>query len=568
MKLYSKNLKDSFIGENRYIFKKYKTLKHIGKGSFGNIYSVIRLKDKTTFAMKVEKINKNVSTLLESEAYYLFLLQEGIGIPKFITYGHIKNFNILIEELLDKSLYNIFSQNNIKCPILDLYAIAIQILERLEFIHSKGILYRDVKPQNFLIGIKDPNLIYIIDFGLCKKYRSSKTGKHIMPKHIGTLTGSFIYASPNVIRGKQPSRRDDLISLGYMLIYLLKRDLPWMHMFKYIKVLDKEKYYKLIELKETNGNGKLFNKIPNELVEYINYTRNLKFAQEPDYSFLRSLFKKHIISQMSLTQEKLIFNWNNLNPRNSKKRNNSKSNVNNRIYKKLKNNIAKRLKIENKSEINDTTDLKIHLNNSISSISFDTLEIVPNLIEKNYFKNRVNYINLKSEEISDNNINISLEKEKSKTIQNEELKKSTKNIIMKHKYNKTLLNQQNNKSSFINYKINNVINDNYPKKLIIENKITQNINNYNFIFDSNNLYKEKYSESYMNYRSFNYPNFKDNNLLSENLYKFCPFSNEINYKSPLLSDKSFLNNNLIDNNNENIIQIDSEKINDIYYKES
>ena len=139
---------------------------------------------------------------------------------------------------------------------------------------------------------------------------------------------------------------------------------------------------------------------------------------------------------------------------------------------------------------------------------------------------------------------------------------------MKHKYNKTLFNQQNNKSSFINYKINNVINDNYPKKLIIENKITQNINNYNFIFDSNNLYKEKYSESYMNYRSFNYPNFKDNNLLSENLYKFCPFSNEINYKSPLLSDKSFLNNNLIDNNNENIIQIDSEKINDIYYKES
>ncbi len=189
-----------------------------------------------------------------------------------------------------------------------------------------------------------------------------------------------------------------------------------------------------------------------------------------------------------------------------------------------------------------------------------------NLIGKNYFKNGENIINLKREEISDNNINSSLEKEKSKVIQNEKLKKSINNIIIKHKYSQSLFNQQNNKSSFINYKINNIIKNNNPKKLIIENKITKNISNFNLVFDSNNLYKEKYSELYTNYRSFNYSNFKDNYLINENLYKLCPFSNDINYKSPLLSDKSFFNNNLVNYNSKNIIQINNKNINDIYYK--
>ena len=61
----------------------------------------------------------------------------------------------------------------------DICLIGLQVLDRLEWIHSKDIIYRDIKPENFLIGIDDPNVIYIVDFGLCKKYRSSKTGKHL-----------------------------------------------------------------------------------------------------------------------------------------------------------------------------------------------------------------------------------------------------------------------------------------------------------------------------------------------------------------------------------------------------
>ena len=216
---------DIFFGQNKYIFKKYKTIKQIGYGAFGNVYSVIRLKDKKIFAMKTEKRNKE--SKLESEAYYLYTLQKGIGFPKLISYGHIINYNILIETLLGKSLYDIFISKNILCNIIEVCLIGNQILDRLEWIHSNNIIYRDIKPENFLIGINDPDIIYIIDFGLCKKYRSSKTGKHILPKTIGTMSGTLKYASLNVLNGKELSRRDDLISLGYMLIYLLKRNLPW-----------------------------------------------------------------------------------------------------------------------------------------------------------------------------------------------------------------------------------------------------------------------------------------------------------------------------------------------------
>ena len=195
------------------------------------IYSVIRLKDKSVFAMKTEKISQNNKSL-ESELYYLYTLQGGLGIPKLITYGHTKSFNILVETLLDKSLYNIYINKNYNCKMSDICLIGLQVLDRLEWIHSKDIIYRDIKPENFLIGIDDPNVIYIVDFGLCKKYRSSKTGKHLMPRLTGKFNGTLRYASSNVVRGKESSRRDDLISLGYMLIFILKKDLPWQSTFK------------------------------------------------------------------------------------------------------------------------------------------------------------------------------------------------------------------------------------------------------------------------------------------------------------------------------------------------
>ena len=138
---------------------------------------------------------------MKSEAFNLITLQ-GFGIPKYITFGHTKKYNILIEELLDKSLHDIFFQKKIICNLIDICLIGIQLLDRLEWIHSKDIIYGDIKPENFLLGLKNPNIIYVVDFGFCKKYRSSKTGKHILPKINRTFSGTVRYASLNVLKGK------------------------------------------------------------------------------------------------------------------------------------------------------------------------------------------------------------------------------------------------------------------------------------------------------------------------------------------------------------------------------
>ena len=179
-KMNTLSLVDNFFEKNEIIFKKYKIIKTIGKGSFGIIYLAERIIDKKLFALKAEKIN-TPNNFLESEAFFLYTLQ-GFGIPKFISYGHTKKYKILIEELLGKSLEDLFIPKQGKCNLIDICLIGIQLLDRLEWIHSKNIIYRDIKPENFLIGLKDPNIIYIIDFGSCKKYRSSKTGKHVPQK--------------------------------------------------------------------------------------------------------------------------------------------------------------------------------------------------------------------------------------------------------------------------------------------------------------------------------------------------------------------------------------------------
>ncbi len=586
---------DNFLEENKYIFKKYKAIKKIGYGSFGNIYYVIRLQDKECFAMKTEKRSPKKNNL-EIESFNLFRIQGGLGIPKLISYGHTKNYNILIETLLDKSLHTLFILHNKECSIIDACLIGIQIIERLQWIHSKDLIYRDIKPENFLIGINDPNVIYAVDFGLCKKYRSSKTGKHMLPKYTGKFNGTLKYASPNSVKGKETSRRDDLISLGYMLIYLLKRDLPWEDSFKN---MNRNEYYSMVYNKETNGVGKLFKGVANEFKEFIDYTRNLKFEQDPDYSYLTSLLIK-VLSNNNLDYQKITFSWINKENKHllgvikstSKKKKNShariiknleeyrlkklkknalsevefdKMNINNIVKDNLTQNSIEKISIIKTNESNDkkikNTNYKNELNKEIKIKESYTSNISNDNKNKFYNSDKLIYIkkfpkitkqNNKREKI--NQIN-RIKSKKAKKININNINKEFDLILEKQKlFNSNLYQHYNNNTNLI--KMNDVRfgtdrngSEQNPKML--------SLNEFNY-----NKYKTNYQSNYINYN--NNKNSILNNPLkkviiskrenSENSFSHNEFflSMDTKYKSPLNNN---LRQNILNNNLKKIKQI-------------
>ena len=166
--------------------------------------------------------------------------------------------------------------------------IALQGLDRLQFIHSKNIIHWDIKPHNFLIGKKDEKIVYLIDFGFAKKYRSSRTGKFIKFTKLGRLFGSLAFSSINANAGYQQSRRDDLESFGYMLIYLAKKYLPWMELG--VMKNRKEEANETFKLKKRIKLETVCEGLPEEFKDYLKYCQKLEFEQEPNYNYLRNLF--------------------------------------------------------------------------------------------------------------------------------------------------------------------------------------------------------------------------------------------------------------------------------------
>ena len=549
----SNKLNDSFLDNNICIFKKYKPIKKIGKGNFGIIYSIIRLKDRKLFAMKIEKKN-GLSKTIETEAHFLILLQ-GYGIPKFISFGKTKEYNILIETLLDKSIYNIFFQNKKNCSITDACLIGIQILDRLEWIHSKNIVYRDIKPENFLIGINDPNVIYIVDFGLCKKYRSSKTGKHILLKLTDKFNGTLKYASPNVVRGKESSRRDDLISLGYMLIFLIKRDLPWQNS---IRELNEYNYTKLLYLKDTDGCGKLLKNLPDEFIEYIKYTKKLKFEQQPDYSYLRFLFNKYLFNK-SFNIKNISLSW--IVEKNKKLFEKEKNiiNINYRPSIRIINNFNKeKIKKINKEEL---IDYKNNSNN-IENFNFNNLNEQMNkendkIIKKIYFRKRKFKNNI---DININKLRKFFNMKKENNLRNiTRIVKNTNIDIYSFNDDINKMNKETINNNIIHNLQLNTIHDLYfntfNKEMNILNiknktkKIIKQTQRNNFYNDCNNF------SNYISYIPFN--NSSRTNKINElniiNPYKHkIKYSNDLIYKSPLLNsnilnsetNEKYINNNI------------------------
>jgi len=267
---------------------KYRLMRKIGSGSFGDIYLGINITNGEEVAVKMESIRaRHPQLLYESKLYKI--LQGGIGIPHMRWYGQERDWNVLVMELLGPSLEDLFTFCSRRFTIKTVLMLADQMIGRIEFVHCKHCIHRDIKPDNFLMGIgRHCNKLFIIDFGLAKKYRDGRTRLHIMYREDKNLTGTARYASINAHLGIEQSRRDDMESLGYVLMYFNRGSLPWQGLKAATK---KQKYEKISEKKMSTPVDILCRGFPAEFAMYINYTKGLRFEESPDYMYLRQLFR-------------------------------------------------------------------------------------------------------------------------------------------------------------------------------------------------------------------------------------------------------------------------------------
>jgi serine/threonine protein kinase len=273
------------------INNKYLIIKKIGEGSFGTIYKGRNIRTNEYVAIKVEPIRKGTK-LLKNESIIYNHLNNCVGIPSVKWFGKDKINYYMVINLLGESLQDLKNKNTSFSLKLTLQ-IGINIINLLKTIHNYGFVHRDIKPDNFLFGLNNKsNQIYIIDFGLCKPYIYKE--KHIDIKSSHSLIGSKTYASINAHDFIELSRRDDLESLGYMMLYFYLGELSWQD----LKEASNE------DIKYMKNNLKL-ESIPEVLVNYIKYVKNMEFNENPNYYLIIDNFKRSIEDISSKTAKNI-----------------------------------------------------------------------------------------------------------------------------------------------------------------------------------------------------------------------------------------------------------------------
>lgn len=327
----------------------FKIGKKIGEGSFGIIFEGINLLTNQHVAIKFEP-RKSEAPQLRDEYRAYRILHGCAGIPNAYHFGQEGLHNILVIDLLGPSLEDLFEWCGRKFSTKTTIQVAKQMISRVQSIHERNLIYRDIKPDNFLIGLpntKEANLIHIVDFGMAKYYRDPRSKQHIPYKERKSLSGTARYMSINTHLGREQSRRDDLESLGHVFMYFLRGSLPWQGLKA---PTNKQKYEKIGEKKQTTNVTDLCRGFPDSFAEYLKYVRQLRFDETPDYEYLRHLMDKGLEQigekedghydwmdlnngkgwDYTINKKPNLHGYGNPNPRNSRPHHHSSNNNNHR----------------------------------------------------------------------------------------------------------------------------------------------------------------------------------------------------------------------------------------------
>ncbi|KAI8866486.1 binary complex of casein kinase-1 with Cki7, partial [Ramicandelaber brevisporus] len=284
----------------------YRIGRQIGSGSFGVVYEGVNLLNNQVVAIKFES-RKSEAPQLRDEYRSYRILAGSIGIPSVYYYGQEGQYNVLCMDLLGSSLEDLFDMCRRKFSIKTVAMLAKQMISRVQTVHEKSLIYRDIKPDNFLLGrphSRGSSTVFMVDFGMAKYYRDPKTKQHIPYRDRKSLSGTARYMSINTHLGREQSRRDDLESLGHVFMYFLRGSLPWQGLKA---ATNKQKYERIGEKKQQTPVRELCDGFPEEFAVYLASVRRLGFDETPNYEFLKSLFSR-VLSKLG-EREDGQFDW-------------------------------------------------------------------------------------------------------------------------------------------------------------------------------------------------------------------------------------------------------------------
>jgi serine/threonine protein kinase len=265
--------------------KRFKIEEKLGSGAFGEIYAGHELGTKTPVAIKLERVDTRYPQLAyEARIYHSLQDDMDDGIPRMHYFGTEGLYNVLVLDRLGNNMDQLRAEAPLgRLSYKQVSGIADKTLELLERFHDAGFVHRDMKPDNILTGPRGHG-VYLIDFGLSKYMREPITGAHIPHRSGKHLTGTPRYASVGNHRGHEQGRKDDVESLGYVLLYLLRGALPWQHITNHYEDILKEK-------QQTLRDGSLCKDTPPAFRRFFRHVASLGFEDRPDYTHLRQLFK-------------------------------------------------------------------------------------------------------------------------------------------------------------------------------------------------------------------------------------------------------------------------------------